>query len=50
MFATNISAWLMRRGIHYGWVVAAITFLTMLTMSAALGLPGAMMQQRPGGR
>jgi sugar phosphate permease len=44
MFANKISAWLMRRGIHYGWVVAAITFLTMLTMSAALGLPGAMMQ------
>ncbi len=32
------------RGIHYGWVVAAVTFLTMLTMSAALGLPGAMLQ------
>lgn len=44
MFSTQVSAWLQRRGIHYGWVVAAITFLTMLTMSAALGLPGAMMQ------
>jgi len=44
MFASKLSPWLMRRGIHYGWVVAAITFLTMLTMSAALGLPGAMMQ------
>ena len=44
MFATQFSAWLQRRGIHYGWIVAAITFLTMLTMSAALGLPGAMLQ------
>ncbi len=44
MFATSLSAWLQRRGIHYGWVVAAVTFLTMLMMSAALGLPGAMMQ------
>jgi sugar phosphate permease len=44
MLATSFSAWLARRGIHYGWIVAAVTFLTMLTMSAALGLPGAMMQ------
>jgi sugar phosphate permease len=44
MFATPFSAWLQRRGIHYGWIIAAITFLTMLTMSAALGLPGAMLQ------
>ncbi|MEJ8825574.1 MFS transporter [Variovorax humicola] len=44
MFATQLSAWLQRRGIHYGWVVAGITFLTMLTMSAALGLPGAMLK------
>jgi len=44
MFANSLTPWLQRRGIHYGWIVAAITFLTMLTMSAALGLPGAMMQ------
>jgi sugar phosphate permease len=44
MFATSLSPWLQRRGIHYGWIVAAVTFLTMLTMSAALGLPGAMMK------
>ena len=44
MFAYRFSAWLQRRGIHYGWIVAAVTFLTMLMMSAALGLPGAMMQ------
>jgi sugar phosphate permease len=44
MFAQALSDWLGRRGIHYAWVVAAITFLTALTSSAALGLPGAMMQ------
>ena len=44
MLSTQVSVWLQRRGVHYGWVIAAITFLTMLTMSAALGLPGAMMQ------
>jgi sugar phosphate permease len=32
------------RGLHYAWVIAAVTFLAMLTTSAALGLPGAMLQ------
>ncbi|MDB5963959.1 MAG: transporter [Polaromonas sp.] len=44
MFAQRISDWLQKRGVHYGWVVAAVTFLTMLVMSAALGLPGAILQ------
>ena len=44
MLSNSTARWLQRRGIHYGWLVAAITFLTMLTMSAALGLPGAMLQ------
>jgi sugar phosphate permease len=44
MLALPFSIWLKRHGIHYAWVIAAITFLTMLTSSAALGLPGAMMQ------
>ena len=39
------SDWLARRlkaaNIHYGWVVVAVTFLTSLTMSGAVGLPGA---------
>ena len=30
-----------RHGIHYGWVVAAVAFLTMLSSSAAVGLPSA---------
>jgi predicted MFS family arabinose efflux permease len=32
------------RNIHYGWVVAAVTFCTALSSSAALGLPGALLQ------
>ncbi|TFW19595.1 MFS transporter [Duganella callida] len=44
MLALPLSGWLQRRGIHFAWVVAAITFLTMLTSSAALGLPSVMMQ------
>lgn len=44
MFALLASTSLGRRGLHYAWVIAAVTFLAMLTTSAALGLPGAMLQ------
>ena len=44
MFAARLSVLLQRRGIHYAWVVAALTFLAMLITSAALGLPGALLQ------
>ena len=44
MFAQAVSGLLARRGIHYAWVIAAVTFIAMLTTSAALGLPGAMLQ------
>jgi sugar phosphate permease len=44
MFAQLAAASLDRRGFHYAWVIAAVTFLAMLTTSAALGLPGAMLQ------
>jgi sugar phosphate permease len=44
VFAQPLSSWLARHGIHYAWVVAGIAFLTMLTSSAALGLPGAFLQ------
>lgn len=44
MFAPALSRRLQRHGIHYAWVVAAVTFLAMLITSAALGLPGAMLQ------
>jgi sugar phosphate permease len=44
MFAQLATTSLNRRGIHYAWVIAGVTFFAMLTTSAALGLPGAMLQ------
>ena len=39
-----MAAWLARRlaraGVHYAWVMAAVTFLVMLSTAAAMGLPG----------
>lgn len=40
MFAARLAPALARHGIHYGWVMAAITFLTTLSTAAALGMPG----------
>src|SRR5450830_834845 len=44
MFAQSLSNWLQRRGWHFSWVIVAVTFLTALSSSAALGLPGALLQ------
>ena len=44
MFAQLVCGSLDRRGLHYAWVIAAVTFFALLTTSAALGLPGAMLQ------
>jgi len=44
MFALPFSRWLQGRGLHFSWVIVAITFLTGLSSSAALGLPGALLQ------
>lgn len=44
MLAAPLARFLNRFGIHYAWVVAAITFVSMLVTSAALGLPGVLMQ------
>lgn len=44
MLAPPLAAWLARHRIHYGWVVVAICFLSALCSSAALGLPGALLQ------
>ena len=40
MLAAAISPWFTRRGIHYGWVMVALTFLTALCSAAAVGMPG----------
>lgn len=44
MFSQAVSDWLGRRQLHYAWVIVAVTFLVALTSSAALGLPGALLQ------
>jgi MFS family permease len=33
-----------RRGVHYGWVVAATTFLAMLVTAGAMGAPGVLIE------
>jgi MFS family permease len=43
MLAHALAPALARRGIHYGWVMVAITFLTMLATAAAMGMPGVLM-------
>jgi MFS family permease len=44
MLAEACSRWLARKGIHYGWVMMGVVFLTMLISSSALGLPGAFLR------
>lgn len=36
----SLASTLARRGIHYGWVAAGVTFLTMLIVAGAVGAPG----------
>ncbi len=38
MFAAALAPWFARRGIHYGWVMVAITFLTVVVGSGAMGV------------
>ncbi len=40
MLSSKLAAALARRNIHYGWVVVAVTFLTMLVTAGAMGAPG----------
>lgn len=40
MTSLALTAALARRNVHYGWVVAAVTFLTMLVTAGAIGAPG----------
>jgi MFS family permease len=43
MFAPLLAPALYRRGVHYGFVMAGLTFLTMLATAAAMGMPGVLM-------
>ena len=36
MFSTGVARWMAGRNLHYGWMVAATTFLTMLATAGAM--------------
>ncbi len=40
MLAATLAPWFARRGIHYGWVIVALTFVTAVCSSAAMSMPG----------
>lgn len=44
MISTYAARWMSGRNLHYGWVVAATTFLTMLATAGAMGSAGVMIQ------
>ncbi len=44
MLSHILAPFLARRGIHYGWAMVAVTFLTMLSTAAAMGMPGVLME------
>jgi sugar phosphate permease len=48
MFAERLSQALARRGVHYAWVVAAVTFAVMLSTAAAMGMPGVLIRPLQG--
>jgi MFS family permease len=41
---SRLAAGLARRGIHYGWLVVAVTFLTMLCAAAVRSMPGVLIR------
>ncbi|MBX3569515.1 MAG: MFS transporter [Rhizobiaceae bacterium] len=44
MISTLLAAWLSARNIHYGWIVAGVTFLTMLATAGAMGSAGVLIE------
>ncbi|MBM7330174.1 MFS transporter, partial [Agrobacterium sp. S2] len=44
MLSTRLASWMASRNLHYGWLVAATTFLTMLATAGAMGSAGVMIQ------
>jgi sugar phosphate permease len=43
LISTRLAAAMTGRGLHYGWVVVATTFLTMLVTAGAVGAPGVLL-------
>ncbi|CDN55474.1 Monocarboxylate permease, transmembrane transport protein of the MFS family [Neorhizobium galegae bv. officinalis bv. officinalis str. HAMBI 1141] len=44
MISNRAAQWMAARNLHYGWVVAITTFLTMLATAGAMGSAGVMIQ------
>jgi MFS family permease len=44
MISNGVASFMAKRNLHYGWVVAATTFLTMLATAGAMGSAGVMIQ------
>lgn len=44
MISNGVAGWMAKRNLHYGWVVAATTFLTMLATAGSMGSAGVMIQ------
>lgn len=44
MISGRVASWLEAKNIHYGWVVAGTTFLTMLATAGAMGSPGVLLE------
>ncbi len=40
MLSARLARSLALRDVHYGWIMVAITFVTMLATAAAMGMPG----------
>ena len=43
MLSARCARCLARHGVHYGWVMVALTFLTMLATAAAMSMPGVLL-------
>jgi sugar phosphate permease len=43
LISARLAAAMTRRGLHYGWVVVAATFITMLVTAGAVGAPGVLL-------
>ena len=44
MLSSLMAPALARRGIHYGWLMVAVTFMTMVATAAAMGMPGLLIE------
>ncbi len=44
MISTRLAAYLEARGVHYGWIIVAITFVIMLATAGAMGASGVILE------